>query len=155
MLVWWWHRVNGPNRCHTEMILVRFYLQGNSNQIEGYLHNFLLLFISLFLTQQKACEVFYDFQHGSISKSHSKHCCTPKSTLYLFCKRLHIIKRQTNELLNFLASVSVTSSQKGVKTVRKKRNQSDFALGQGEMVNRGRLFLTFTCLRLLLWWHFI
>ena len=118
------------------------------------MHNLLLFFISLFLAQQKAREVLYDFQHGSQSKSHSKHFCNPKSILYLFCKRLHIIKRRTNELLNFLASVSVTSSRKGLKKVRKKRNHSDFGLDQGELVNEGRIFLTFTCLRLLLWWHF-
>ena len=63
------------------------------------------------------------------------------------------MKRRTNELLNFLASVSVTSSRKGVKKVRKKRNQSDFGLDLGELVNGGRIFLTFTCLRPLFWWH--
>ena len=29
--------------------------------------------------QQKARELFYNFQHGSQSKSHSNHCCTPTS----------------------------------------------------------------------------
>ena len=133
------------------MISVRFYFEGKSNQSEGYLHNRLLFFISLFLTQQKAREVFYDFQHSSQSKSNSKHRCTPKSILYLFCKQFHIITRRTNEVVNFLASVSITSSQKGVKKVRKKRNQCDFGLDQGELVNGGRLVLTFTCLGLLLW----
>ena len=113
-----------------------------------------IIFLCLSFLCFSPSEVFYDFQYGSQSKSHSKHCCSPKSILYLFCKRLHIIKRRTNELLNFIASVFVTSSQKRVKKVRKKRNKSDFRLDQGELVNGGRIFLTFTCLRLLLWWHF-
>ena len=65
------------------------------------MNNLLLCFISSFLTQQKVRKVFYDCQHGSQSKSHSKHCCCPKSIMYLLCKLLHIIKRQTSSSIDF------------------------------------------------------
>ena len=41
--------------------------------------------------------------------------------------------------MNLLASVSVTSPQKGAKKMRKKRNRNDFGLGRGKLVKGGRI----------------
>ena len=48
-------------------------------------------------------------------------------------------KRRKNELLNLLASISVTSSQKGAKKMRN-ANESDFGLDREELVNGSRIF---------------
>ena len=62
-----------------------------------------------------------------------------QANIVLILKTITHNKRRTNELMNLLASVSVTSPQKGAKKMRKKRNRSDFGLGRGKLVKGGRI----------------
>ena len=91
------------------------------------MHNLLLFLVSFFPTKKSANYYCTIFKNGSQSKSYSNHCCTLTSQYCTyFANDCTIYKRRKNELLNLLASVSMTSSQKGAKKMRKKRKPKRF-----------------------------
>ena len=127
MPAWQQLRVCGPKRHHTETISVRLHFEGKSNRIEGYLLNLLLFLLSLFPAHQKSANYSTIFKL-TFNQSHIQTTAALlQVNIVLILQTIAHYKRRTNELLNLLASVSVTSSQKEAKEMRKKRKPTRFS----------------------------
>ena len=90
------------------------------------MHNLLLFFVSLFPPSKKRANYSTIF-NMALNQSHIPTIAALlQVNIVLILQTIAHYKRRTNELLNLLGSVSVTSSQKGAKKMRKKRKPKRF-----------------------------